>query len=262
MRDAGLVIVGGDVQPGEHYQFSDRGSSTCAFCIHGRPGNSLLMEPFDTWCAEQSYDCYRYDQFSCRDREGFHGDSKQLLAILVEELFLHLGKFKDRDLLIVAHSFGAVLLCETLMRYELSQQRFKIVLSGFCPEREEFLLVNQKRLDGYAREGDEHGVEHRFFDAHICGTRFLSAEQLEAFQVPPMGNISLRDSYLGLLSAIRCPVLITYGSEDICSDYQVAKTCEYLVDCRVVQLSEAAHYPFIERTQAYFQELDRFMSTG
>lgn len=262
MKDAGLVIVGGVVQPGEHYQFSDRGSSTCVFCIHGRPGSSLLMEPFDTWCAEQSYDCYRYDQFSCRDREGFHGDSEQLLAILVDELFLHLSKFKDRDLLIVAHSFGAVLLCETLLKYELAQQRIKIVLSGFCPEREEFLLVNQRRLDSYARESDEHHVERRFFDTHICGTQFLSAEQLQAFQVPPMGNISLRDSYLGLLSAISCPVLITYGSEDICSNYQVAKICECLVDCRAAQFSGAAHYPFIERTQAYFQELDRFMGAG
>lgn len=262
MKDTGLVVVGSVVQPGEHYRFSDRGSSTCVLCVHGRPGNSLLMEPFDTWCAEQSYDCYRYDQFSCRDREGFHGDSEQLLAILVEELYQHLCKLKGRDLLIVAHSFGAVLLCETLLRYELAQQRIKIVLSGFCPEREEFLLVNQERLNTYAREGDEHHVEHRFFDAHICSTQFLSAEQLQAFKVPPMGNISLRDSYLALLRAICCPVLITYGSEDICSGYQVAKICEYLVDYRVAQFSGAAHYPFIERGQDYFQELDRFMSTG
>ncbi|MBC3365816.1 alpha/beta hydrolase [Pseudomonas sp. SWRI154] len=262
MKDAALVNVRCAVRPGEHFRFSDRGSSTCVFCIHGRPGNSLLMEPFDTWCEQQSYDCYRYDQFSCRDRDGFHGDSEQLLAILVKELYQHLSKFEGRDLLIVAHSFGAVLLCETLLRYEFAQQRIKIVLSGFCPEREEFLLTNQRRLDSYAREGNEHHVEQRFFDLHICGRRFLSAEQLQAFQMPPMGNISLRNSYLDLLSAMRCPVLITYGSEDICTDYQVAKICECLVDCHVVQFPGAAHYPFIERAQAYFHELDRFMSTG
>jgi pimeloyl-ACP methyl ester carboxylesterase len=260
MKDAGLVKVGSIVQPGEHYQFSDRGSSTCVLCIHGRPGSSLLMESFDTWCAVNSYDCYRYDQFACQDRKGFHGDSEQLLAILVDELFLHLSKCRDRDLLIVAHSFGAVLLCETLLKYELAQQRIKIVLSGFCPERKEFLLVNQSRLDSYAHESDEQHVEQIFFDAHICDTRFLNAEQIKAFQVPPMGNISLRDSYLDLLSALSCPVLITYGSEDICTDYQVAKICECLVDCRAVQFSGAAHYPFIERTKAYFQVLDRFIS--
>lgn len=260
MKDVSLVNVGGAVYPGAHYRFSDRGSSTFVLCIHGRPGNSLLMEPFDTWCEEQSYNCYRYDQFSCRDRENFYGDSEQLLSMLVEEFYQHLSKFKGRDLLIVAHSFGAVLLCETLLRYEFSQQQIKIVLSGFCPEREEFLLINQHRLDSYAGEGDELHAEHRFFDGHICGKRFLSAEQLQAFQEPPMGNISLRDSYLGLLSVISCPVLITYGSDDICSDYQVAKICERLVDCRVAQFSGAAHYPFIEQAQTYFQELDRFMS--
>lgn len=262
MKGAGLIDVGCAVRPGEHYRFSDRGSSTCVFCIHGRPGNSLLMEPFDTWCEKQSYDCYRYDQFSCRDRDGFHGDSEQLLSILVEELYQHLSKFNGRNLLIVAHSFGAVLLCETLLRYELAQQRIRIVLSGFCPEREEFLLINQRRLDSYAHEGSEHHAEHKFFDLHICGRRFLSAEQLQAFQMPPMGNISLRNSYLDLLSVMNCPVLITYGSEDICSDYQVVKICECLVDCRVAQFPGAAHYPFIERAQDYFQELDRFMSTG
>lgn len=261
MEREGLVKPGGAVQPGEHYRFSDRGSSTCVFCIHGRPGNSLLMENFDSWCEEQSYDFYRYDQFSCRDRKGFHVDSEQLIAILVEELYQHLSKFKAQNLLIVAHSFGAVLLCETLLRYELAQQRIKIVLSGFCPEREEFLRINQKRLDSYAHEGEEFHVEHRFFDVHICGKRFLSAEQLQAFQEPPMGNISLRDSYLSLLSLISCPVLITYGSEDICSDYQVAKICERLVDYRVAQFSGAAHYPFIEHSQRYFQELNRFMSS-
>ncbi|KIH83616.1 hypothetical protein UCMB321_2742 [Pseudomonas batumici] len=220
------------------------------------------MEPFDTWCAERSYDCYRYDQFACRDRDGFQIDSEQLFAILVEELYRHVSKLKDRDLLIVAHSFGAVLLCEIFQRYEFSQQRIKIVLSGFCPEREEFLQINQKRLESYAREGDERHAENRFFDAHICGKRFMTPEQFQALQVRPMGNVSLRASYLELLGVIRCPVLITYGSEDICSDYQVAKTSEHLVDFRVARFSGAAHYPFIEQTQAYFQELDRFMGIG
>lgn len=245
---------------GNVYWFNDRGGSTCVLCIHGRPGNSLLMNPFEAWCEQRSYDCYRYDQFSCRDKSSFQGSSEQLLALLVDELQQHVSSLHDRNLLIIAHSFGAVLLCEALQRYQWQQQRMKIVLSGFCPEREAFLAVNQRRLDDFAHVSNNAQAEVRFFESHICRRDALTQAQFDALQVKPLGDISLRSSYLELLQVIRCPVLITYGEEDICTDYQVQKTREYLLNSQCTKFSGAAHYPFIEQSQHYFQTLDLFMT--
>lgn len=247
-------------QPEKRYWFTNQNSSTSVLCIHGRPGNSMLMRPFKVWCEKNSYGCYLYDQFSCGDDERFSGGSEDLLALLVEELWFHLGQLSGTHLVIVAHSFGAVLLCEALQRYDVAQERMKVILSGFCPVRDEFLAVNQRRLDDFAVGASNAVSEELFFDAHICNRDSMTLDQFVALKSKPLGDIVLRDSYLESLDNIRCPVLMTYGDDDICTDYQAAKITERLANCRSIKFSGAAHYPFIEQSHAYFKALDTFLA--
>lgn len=233
--------------------------STNVLCIHGRPGDSSLMRPFQEWCLQNSYGCYLYNQFSYKEDAEFCPGSEELLSLLVEELWFHLCQLRDEHLVIVAHSFGAVLLCEVLQRYDLAQDRVKVVLSGFCPERKEFLTVNQQRLDDFAMQAGPAGADELFFDSHICNKSSLAEDQVVAIKRPPLGDITLRESYLELLGKLRCPVLVTYGDNDICTDYQVEKIRSRLVNCRVVKVTGAAHFPFIEQPREYFQALDRFL---
>lgn len=235
-------------------------SRVSVLCIHGRPGNSKLMVPFHSWCVKRSYQFISYDQFACRSDVDFSGDLGAVYDLLVAELHEVIEGISCEQLLIVAHSFGGALLCEVLSKSSFLKGPVKVVFSGFCPDREEYLVTNQGRLQKYTFLLGQSLGERYFSDNHICDLKLLTTAQRCAFIEKPFGDLKLRDSYSDLLGALDFPVLFTYGDKDICTDHQASVASRRLRNCSVFKFASAAHYPFIEQPDSYFKAMDFFMA--
>lgn len=230
------------------------------FCIHGRPGNHSLMKSFNDWAVQTGRGFYCYDQYSESSVEGavdIELDSDSLLGLFAEEFNTHIQPFRQKKLLIVAHSFGGVILCEYVRRFGDSLAGVQIVFSGFCPDRIEFLDYNTKRIDLLKQQYSPEKAEQVFTCQHICNPADLNEEQDAAMNSVPFGKVDIKDSYLHELSIITAECFYTYGEHDICSTEQINIASNVLSGCISTMIQGASHYPFISHGAAYFEKLNQ-----
>lgn len=62
------------------------------------------------------------------------------------------------------------------------------------------------------------------------------------------------------LSNIKCPTLIINGKEDFIVDEAVQLAHQLITNSEFVFVEGAGHYPYIEKTEVFFKELDNFIS--
>ncbi|WP_350307462.1 hypothetical protein [Photorhabdus viridis] len=215
------------------------------------------MMPFYRWAKNRGKGFYVYEQFSAKNiydkkNRGISLSSNDLMDVLISELAFHLNFLKKHKLIIIAHSFGGVLLSEYVLNYHDSLKGHDVVFSGFCPYRPEFLEYNVKVM---LELNDDEVFREKF----ICNKNSLNKKQFLGLITQPYGCIDIKDSYLNELSLFQSNNYYTYGEYDICSSEQVEIAKKRLPNCKSVMIQNVSHYPFISAPKIYFKMLENML---
>jgi pimeloyl-ACP methyl ester carboxylesterase len=213
------------------------------------------------WADDLGLGYYCYDQFgtgrsaAARAAAPEAMSSPALWSLLLNELRAHLSAVELDSSIIVAHSFGAALYCELVLRWPDFGRAAAVVLSGLCVSRGEFVSTNERRRAELADRYGEDDADSRFSDTYICDPGVLVSSCREALAARPFGNLNMPDSCLEAIGRIDAPVVVTRGERDICSGFQALETKRAARSCAVIEIKGASHYPFLERPEAYFRAL-------
>jgi proline iminopeptidase len=272
------------------YAIRGHGDKPPIIVIHGGPGMDSNSVAADFVPLEAKRRLVYYDQRG-GGRSSLPADTK-LLTIDhhvddLEALRKHLGIDK---VVLIGHSFGPAIAAQYAIKYPEHVDRM-IFLAPIPPRKgkffEEFGAAMKSRLtDAQQKRSAELRKEYESGDVVAACREFWAINTLPRLAksvspsvvksdfctAPPeairYGTMKTNPTTFGslgdwdwtaALKRVSAPVLIIHGEEDAIPMSMVAEWATALPNARLVKVPNAAHFPYVERPDIVFPEIEKFL---
>ena len=263
------------------------GQGSPVIVLHGGPGMSQdYLLPYLARLADR-YQVIFYDRRSCGRSTGQTDENSMSLQTFVEDLESVRKAYGLQRMALLGHSWGGLLA----MVYAIAHPGAvsKLILADTVPaSSEEFELFNQEKSKRMAplqkeltaieetegfRQGDPETVEKYYqlyfrgyfydpdqvwlLDTKMSSKAFLNglkvSELVRAHFAPPF---SCHDQ----LKKLDIPALILHADHDIIPPAAIESLRTSLRGSKYVLFNNSGHFPYIEAPEAFFKELEGFLS--
>jgi len=262
---------------------SVRGSGEPLLVLHGGPGlNHSYFIPFLKKLEEKHRVIY-YDQRACGQSSTPSADSISL-KFLIEDIEAIRKQFKIEKLNILAHSWGAVLASHYASKYP--NRIARIIYSNPSMlsrdyDQEAAALVKQKTTAAdsvdRAKIFGSGTLDTRKYDELLRISFRISAYDRAniskmSLNLPPnfleanralfnglMKDPSFNSDMYKVLPTFKFPVLIIHGESDVIPLPSIERLKKGLPNAVYIVFSKSGHFPFVEETERYNEEILTFL---
>ena len=258
----------------EIHRLGDPASKTAILCLHGGPGmdHSYFLPHLSPLAERHALILYRQHQNGETTMDG-----------LIVELERVLKTIKNERLLILGHSFGAVLALE-YMRRNPKANLAGLVLVSWVYDRDLFKLAQAKNPELFTKmEAAEAAIEREFAKASVderyqrrtnaWAEAYFAPEcvgkgrqVLSAIHYNDSAYQSLGSSYMGSfdlkssVKALRLPCISIAGTSDRVVDAEYIRAGARLNSkIRHVEIQGAGHFPFVEKQREILAAISSFI---
>ena len=254
--------------------------------VHGGPGlaHDYLYEPFKQ--LADKYKLIFYDQRGCGRSDGFKENEKVTMEMLVEDLEGIRKEFGIRRMNLVGQSWGAVIALNYIFKYSsnvktllllepspgsseyLPQIQQTISNRLTQPDKERLIQISQnpelRRSPGLFKEFMGIRTKTYFYDSTFLKQRhfdyFDSNSVKKFFSSSAMfGPYLMNFNLYGIMTTIKCPVLIIHGDTDIIPTASIEKMSRAIKNSELHIVKNCGHFVHIEKPDLYFNTIRAFL---
>ncbi len=273
------------------YTIKGQGAAPPIVVVHGGPGMDSGSLSGDLGPLEARHRLLYYDQRG-GGRSSLPADTKLLTIDRhvddLEALRKHIGVDK---VVLIGHSFGPAIIALYAIKYPAHVDR--MVLLGPIPPRkgkffEEFGAAMSARLtDAQQKRSEELRKQYEAGDVvaacreywaintvpRLAKSTQPSVVKSDFCTAPPeairYGTAKTNPATFGSLGdwdwtadlkRVTAPALIVHGEEDAIPMAMVAEWATALPHARLIKVPSAAHFPYVERPDVVFPEIETFLA--
>ncbi len=272
---------------GSEVYYKTMGEGDPIMIVHGGPvlDHSYFLPHLEK--LAQKYKLVFYDQRAA-GRSSIQIDSTTMsLDGFVEDIELLRNALSLKKINLLGHSWGGLLAMKYAIKYNENLDHL-ILSNPMAPSVEDWQAANvelsmemnpsdRKRLDAimssgllrtddptpYLKEMMRISYKAQFYDTTkleklslYMPKDFMFRNQIYGLLAPQMNNYNL----YGVLSNVEVPTLVIFGESESAAEMYGGKMVSALKNAELKIIPQTGHFPFVESTEKFIQELGTFLT--